>query len=95
MNIMKLESEGKYLVTLENGAEYHEVPCLGAYDSEMEFMRDIFDGTDEKAPGIFNRQSYETGVIFYYTDEKDTSKYVFVKGEGKGTDFIFTDVFLK
>ena len=84
MNIMVKEAEGRYTVTLENGDVFHGVPCIGAYDSEMEVIRDLCDSNDHGGKGIFNDKAHNTGVIFYYTDEPDTSKYVFTKAQHEG-----------
>ncbi len=85
MNTMKFESEGKYLVTLENGTEYHEVPCLGAYEDEREALRDIFGGrtgNGDIIEGLFLDKAASTGVVFYYEGDTDRSRYIFIKEGG-------------
>jgi len=95
MNTMRKEIEqGKYMVILENGTVYHEVPCLGAYDSEREVLRDLCDDNGYGGKGIFNEKSYDTGIVFYYTDEPDRSKYIFVKADKGDAELIWEEVFM-
>jgi len=97
MNTMKKDPERRgYVVTLENGATYRGVPCIGAYDNEREAMGEIFGGVtgDGKIiKGIFPEEAEKTGVLYYYGHDEDKSRYVFVKGEGTG--MIFEYVFEK